>query len=98
MTRVLRVLLVALVLGSQAEPLLRSFEVSCVEESDCCTPSDVCRVNCVTCACCARPTVSLAALTTLAPGSPQAGFLKLQDATLELLLLPDDIPHVPRSA
>jgi len=98
MIRVIRVLLVALLLGLQAEPLLRSFEVSCAEQGDCCTPTDVCRANCATCACCARPTVSPGASATLEPEPPQAGLLRGQDASIELQLLPHDILHVPRSA
>ena len=98
MRRVLRVLLMTVLLGSQVGTVFVSSEVLCQEGSGCCSPEGTCNANCVACACCPGHASSITSSVIMlefidippVPTSSAAG-------TAVLPLFSTDILHVPKS-
>lgn len=93
-----RVLLVALLLGSQVGTVLLSSEVACQEASDCCPHGSVCDVSCDACACCpghSSSTTSSSILLEFVGVPPAPANCVASDAVLPLFS--KDILHVPKS-
>jgi hypothetical protein len=98
MRRLLGVLVMALLLGSQVGTVLVSSEAHCLQAAGCCTPGDPCDASCVACACCPGQFSSFASSVILlefvgvplAPASSTA-------SSVVLPLFSTDILHVPKS-
>jgi hypothetical protein len=94
--RLARILLLALLLGSQVGSVILPEEVFCQENERC--GHGGCDVCCVTCPCCAARPLSAATTISLEPVGMRA---ESPGAGLDALVLPlfaTDILHVPKSA
>ena len=97
MTRLLRILLVAVLLGPQVGTLFVPHEAACQEAADCCTPDGGCDVSCVTCACCATRPSSFPTSVTVAPVHASTRTAAPVAGAVSLPLRSTDILHVPKS-
>lgn len=98
MNRLLRVLLLAVLLGPPVSHALQPFADVCAEErQDCCGPNGVCDVYCVSCACCTGRTVEFASCTfgedSVGPPARSAPALFEVPPSAP----PSDILHIPES-
>ena len=97
MSRLVRILLIALLLGPQVAEILPPPAAACGETRGCCGPDGACDASCVACPCCANPAPGVtSAIPAGAPGGP-AGPAGTTQGAAALPLLPTDILHVPRS-
>lgn len=95
MRRLVRVLLMALLLGSQFGTVLVPSEAAC-QEDPCCSGS-VCDVNCFACACCPSPcSITSSAVVLESVGVPPAPASGTASGAV-LPLFSADILHVPKS-
>ena len=98
MRRLLRVLLMTALLGSQVGTVLVSSDVVCQEAPDCCPHGSVCDVNCVACACCPGHSSSITSPAIMLEfvGVPPAPAGSSASSAV-LPLFSTDILHVPKS-
>ena len=98
MRPLLRVLLMAVLLGSQVGTALVSSDVVCQEAPDCCPHGSVCDVNCVGCACCPGHSSSITSSASMLEfvGVPPVPANSAASSAV-LPLLSADILHVPKS-
>ena len=95
--RLLRILLMAALLGPQFVEITTPREAFCEETEDCCTPDGACQATCPQCACCAsRSTTPTALVLSEDLESPQAQ-LSVFGSAAPLSPPPTDILHVPKS-
>lgn len=97
MSRLLHVLLLAVLLGPQVGPILVTHEDVCQEASDCCPPGGVCDVNCVTCPCCMGRLTNFSSIVALDPITVASGSATIGPGSVALPLLSTEILHVPKS-
>ncbi len=97
MTRLLRIVLVALLVGPLAAEVLMPSAVSCEETSDCCAPDGACDESCVLCPCCTIPAPTVMSCLSVEPVDAPAGHVGTQSGAAALPLLPAEIQHVPKS-
>jgi hypothetical protein len=97
MNRLLRILLLAVLLGPQVGTFLAPPEVFCEETSDCCTPDGVCDVDCVVCAFCVSRIPSLTPSISVESIGAHPGATNTAASAAPLPLHPKDILHVPKS-
>jgi hypothetical protein len=97
MIRLVRVVLVALLIGPQAAKVLLPPFASCEERRDCCAPDGACDASCVTCPCCASPAPSVLSTFSAGPVNVPAGFARATPDATVLPVLPTEILHVPKS-
>jgi hypothetical protein len=97
MIRALRILSLALLLGSLLGEGLMPRTPTCEETKECCPSDGACDANCLTCACCASRVTEVMVATTIDPlASPQT-HAGVRSTTRPLIPPPTDILHVPKS-
>ena len=97
MTRLLCILLVALLLGPQVGTIFVPAD-ECQEERACGGPDGECDVNCVTCACCRGRALGSTNLVSLEPAGPRKESPRPFASAIVLPVFPTEILHVPKSA
>lgn len=98
MIRILRILLLAVLLGPTAGQVLQYAQDACVEgRRDCCDPLEQCDSGCTECACCAVTAFTLqsAASSGAVEAAPLPAAVAV--AVSPPLAPPSDILHVPKS-
>lgn len=98
MHRLLRVLLMALLLGTQVGTTHVPPDAACQDASDCCPRENVCDVNCLACACCPGQASSVTSAPIMIEfvGVPPAP-ANCAASIAVLPLFSTDILHVPKS-
>lgn len=97
MSRLLRVAMLALLLGPQVGPVLMPPETLCEERQDCCSPDGACDATCVVCACCLNRLS-----TTVSDAGPEPLDIppilaRAAASAVPLSPPPAEIQHVPKS-
>jgi hypothetical protein len=96
-SRLLRILFLALFLGPQLGELLLPAEGFCDERAGCCTPDGVCHESCMQCSCCANRMTNLPADSADDPLSSPPRQATIAPIAAPLSPPPTDILHVPKS-
>jgi len=97
MIRLVRVVLVALLIGPQAVGTFLPSFASCEETRNCCAPDGACDADCVACPCCASPAPIVHSTFSAGAMDAPMGFARATSGATALPLLPTDILHVPKS-
>ena len=97
MARLLRILLVAVLVGPRVAELALPAVASCEDGHHCCSPDGTCDATAVVCPCCAS--IAPIATSTLSdePAGAPTGRVGIHPGAAELPLLPTEILHVPKS-
>ena len=97
MARLLRILLVATLVGPQVAELVLPVVASCEEGHHCCSPGGTCDATLVVCPCCTTPAPIVTSTFSAESANAPMGRVGTNPGTVALPLLPTESPHVPKS-
>jgi hypothetical protein len=97
MARLLRILVVAMLVGPQVAELVLPSVASCEDGHHCCSPDGTCDATLVVCPCCATTAPIVTSTFSAESADAPTGRVGTNPGSAALPLLPTEILHVPKS-